>query len=74
MANVVQFRDYQNRRDIERLYAEAGNNCAIAASVALISSEPLGKPFEDVLFNNLEQLYLTDTSPSEMNCDSGDCA
>jgi len=64
-AQIIEIRDYQRRRDLERLYNESGNDCAIAASIALISSEPLGKPFEDVLFSNLEQMYITDTSPCE---------
>ena len=46
-----------------------------APDVALISSEPLGKEFEDVLFGNLWGLYLVpDPAPSELNPDSGDCA
>lgn len=34
--NVVQFRDYQNLKDIERLYAEFAQDCSLATSIALI--------------------------------------
>jgi len=74
-AQVFQIRDYQQRKDIERLYSDFANQVAIEiANVALISSEPLGKDFEEVLYSNLFSLYLTDTSPCEMSQDSGDCA
>ena len=56
-AQIIEIRDYQQRRDLERMYNESGNDCAIAASIALIPHD-----------------REIDTSPSEMNCDSGDCA
>jgi len=35
-AQIIEIRDYQQRRDLERMYNESGNDCAIAASIALI--------------------------------------
>lgn len=35
-AKVIQIRDYQNRKDIERLYAEFAADCSLATSIALI--------------------------------------
>jgi len=35
-ATIIQIRDFQNRKDIERLYAEFAQDCSLATSIALI--------------------------------------
>jgi len=35
-AKVIQIRDFQNKRDMERLYAEFSKDCSLATSIALI--------------------------------------
>lgn len=54
--NVVQFRDFQNKRDMERLYAEFEKDCSLATSIALI-------PHDRALYES--SLGYVDTSPCE---------
>ena len=56
MTNVVQLRDYQNRRDIERLYAEFAQDCSLATSIALI-------PHDKAVYES--SIGYVDTAPSE---------
>lgn len=57
-ATILQFRDYQQPKDLERMYSEFANQVAVEiANVALIPHD-----------------RETDTSPCEMSQDSGDCA
>lgn len=68
--NVVQFRDFQNKRDLERLYAEAGNDCAIAASLALIENPIVAVGGSVSSFGGLTGALIphdreVDTAPSE---------
>lgn len=72
--NVVQFRDFQNKRDFERMYAEAGNDCPIASSVALIPHDREIAGVSPVYLKGLTNEEIAticslggpDTSPSEM--------
>lgn len=45
-----------------------------ASKLDAISTERLGPEFEKVLYDNLQDLYLADTTPSDYTAPTDDCA
>lgn len=55
-AQILNIRYYQNKRDMEKLYAEFAQDCSLATSIALI-------PHDRAMYES--SLGYVDTSPCE---------